>query len=461
MKFSVAVVSLCAAIVFGPANAQDIAVCTASGDQKISAVASAGTEFLVVWTDYRGGMYPDVRCRVLEYDGSFIGDELVVMPGSSANVIEDGPRACFAEYDYLVVWRDATLRKICGRRVYQDGVILHDTFTVTSGTHPGRPAIAYSGTDYLVTYDYNMQDLYARTVSVEGVPGSEFPISTMTGGQSTPQVAWGGVYLVVWRDARRGSSEQDIYGQLVSSDGQLLGSEIPIVAGGPDLHMFPQVATNGLRFLVTWHDNRDGRRDIYGQFVSPSGSLIGGEFLIDTTSDVGHCLSRNGSNFTVVWSSGGDLWGRAVSAEGYVAAPVQLTNLPNSEYSPVLSDDVLGISRFLAWRDTRNGNSDVYARHNPVIGMEEQPGSGSKACFPVLVSPTHRRRLALNCGWPEVMSVQVRVHDALGRTTLSRKLDVDVQGTATLDLPRLAAGVYVLQMEAKGHRRVQKLAVLR
>jgi len=443
------------------ASAQDIAVCTASGEQKIAAVASAGTEFLVVWTDYRGGMYPDVRCRVLEYDGSFIGDELVVMPGSSANVIDDGPRACFAEYDYLVVWRDATLRKICGRRVNEDGVILHDTFTITSGTHPGRPAIAYSGTDYLVTYDYNMQDLYARTVSVEGVPGSEFPISTMTGGQSTSQVAWGGVYLVVWRDARRGSSEQDIYGQLVSADGQLLGSEIPIVAGGPDLHMFPRVATNGLRFLVTWHDNRDGRRDIYGQFVSPSGSLIGSEFLIDTTSDVSHWLSRNGSNFTVVWSSGGDLWGRAVSAEGYVAAPVHLTSLPNSEYSPILSDDVLGISRFLAWRDTRNGNSDVYARHNPVIGIEEQSGRNPIADSPVLRTPIRGRRFTLDCGWLDATAVQLRIHDALGRELLSRQIAVNPQGTITLDLPELTAGVYILQMEAQERQRGQRFTVLR
>jgi hypothetical protein len=441
--------------------AQDVAVCTAAGEQKISSVASAGTEFLAVWTDYRGGMYPDVRCRVLEYDGSFIGDELVVMPGSSSNVIDDGPRACFAEYDYLVVWRDATLRRICGRRVNEDGVILHDTFTVTSGTQPGRPAIAYSGTDYLVTYDYNMQDLYARTVSVEGVPGSEFPISTMTGGQSTSQVAWGGVYLVVWRDARRGSSEQDIYGQLVSADGQLLGSEIPIVAGGPDLHMFPRVATNGLRFLVTWHDNRDGRRDIYGQFVSPSGSLIGGEFLIDTTSDVSHWLSRNGSNFTVVWSSGGDLWGRAVSADGHVAAPVHLTSLPNSEYSPILSDDVLGVSRFLAWRDTRNGNSDVYARHNPVIGVEEQRGGSFIPDRPVLPTPIRGRRLRLDCSWFDADAVHLRIHDALGRELFSRSFTVNHQRAVTIDLPELRSGVYVLQTEAEGRRRVQRLSVLR
>ena len=459
MKFSVAVVSFCVAIGLGSANAQDIAVCTASGDQKISAVASAGTEFLVVWTDYRGGMYPDVRCRVLEYDGSFIGDELTVMPGSSANVIDDGPRACFAEYDYLVVWRDATLRKICGRRVYQDGVILHDTFTVTSGTHPGRPAIAYSGTDYLVTYDYNMQDLYARTVSVEGIPGSEFAVSTMTGNQTYAQVSWGGVYLIVWMDYRRGT-DQDVYGQLVSSSGQLLGSEIPIAAGS-GRHVYPRVATNGLEFLVTWHDNRDGRQDMYGQFVSPSGSLIGSQFLVDTASTTHHWLSRYGSNFTVVWSSGSDLWGRAVSADGYVAAPVHLTNLPNSEYNPILSDDVLGISRFLAWRDTRNGNSDVYARHNPVIGVEEQSGRSPIADSPVLPTPIRGRRLTLNCGWFDATAVQLRIHDALGRELLSRQFAVSHQGTVTLDLPELTAGVYILQMEAQGRQRVQTFTVLR
>jgi hypothetical protein len=113
--------------------------------------------------------------------------------------------------------------------------------------------------------------------------GSEFAISTAAGSQTFPSVAFDGMnYLVTWTDLRNDTNNNflcdsgegtcaDIYGQFVSRMGVLVGSEFLIVADAGNQFSSPVVFGGG-KYLVVWTsgDSFDGSvGDVYAAFIQP------------------------------------------------------------------------------------------------------------------------------------------------------------------------------------------------
>lgn len=112
-------------------------------------------------------------------------------------------------------------------------------------------------------------------------------------------------FLIVWSDCRNGielcgsygfHDAQDIYGQLVSGEGECLGANFPIAAD-PEItksqgKQLPAVAYNpdNDEYLVVWQGHKkhfsnekefqDKGYDIWGQRLSGSGELLGSRFRI-------------------------------------------------------------------------------------------------------------------------------------------------------------------------------------
>ncbi|WP_136526624.1 putative Ig domain-containing protein [Geomonas ferrireducens] len=134
------------------------------------------------------------------------------------------------------------------------------------------------------------------------VLANDFQVTTNTTDQSQPAVAYDtenhNRYLTVFVDSRSG---QQIYGAIcVGSDsiGQGEPGNVTSIAANP--FNFPLTTATGnksqpkvaffkhpsdstkSRYLVVWTDSRAGYGQIYGQFVSPNGTLIGLNFPIST-----------------------------------------------------------------------------------------------------------------------------------------------------------------------------------
>jgi hypothetical protein len=185
--------------------------------------------------------------------------------------------------------------EIYGQRVSISGVLVGSEIPISTRSESQTgPAVAYdsANNEYLVVwYDYrsgNEYDIYGQRVSSGGVlAGSNFPISIASGSQFRPDVGYNSTndeYLVIWGDGRNGGSE-DIYGQRVSSGGALVGSEIPI-STAPNSQENPAVIYNSTNseYLIAWEDGRNFTDwDIYGQRISGNGSLVGSDFLIAGT----------------------------------------------------------------------------------------------------------------------------------------------------------------------------------
>jgi hypothetical protein len=217
------------------------------------------------------------------------------LSGSVVIVWSDGRNGADASIDYdiyAVTIRDPqALGSTVNRRINDD----------VGGAFQGSPDIASSptGTLFCVWEDNRASnpDVYGAALDSLGfrtTPNLRINDDTGFGEQRSPHVTPVGAdhYLVVWGDQRAGQS--DIYGSYRNVSGAPLGPNFIIspdpVTGG-SFQGEPAVVCNasGLT-LVVWLDGREGGSvfgatfDIYGQWIDAAGSLIGGNFKINSTT---------------------------------------------------------------------------------------------------------------------------------------------------------------------------------
>jgi len=187
--------------------------------------------------------------------------------------------------------------------------------------------VAFDGTNFLVVWtdDSNDYEVKGRFVSPAGTLGTELSINASTAPSDNPlTVAFDGTnYLVVWTDevgATVGvpTHAWDVFGQRVDTSGNLVGGVISIsTAAGQQF--LPMIAFDGANYLVTWTDMRNDTNkdwvcdsnegtcsDIYGQYVSKTGAVVGTEFVInnDTGNQMGGVGGFAGGKYFVIVNTG-------------------------------------------------------------------------------------------------------------------------------------------------------------
>jgi hypothetical protein len=307
----------------------------APGSPETPAVASNGSEFLVVWRDYRQDVFPrgDVYGTRVSAAGTVLDPGGIAI--STAFQAQGGPAVAWNGTNYLVVWYDARSGSgadIYGARVSGAGTVLDPAGIAISTAFLDQtfPAVAWNGTNFLVVWHdrrSNNNDIYGTRVNGAGgvLDPAGIAIFLESGAQDPafPAVAWNGTnFLVVWQTNPSFGFSPAIYGTRVSSAGSVLDpAGIAIATGGAE---DAAVAANGTSFLVVWK-TLGGFGDIYGTRVTGAGSVLdptgipiytaaGGEF----NPEVGW----NGTNFLVAWSGpDADLRGARVSPVGTVLDP--------------------------------------------------------------------------------------------------------------------------------------------
>ena len=210
-------------------------------------------------------------------------------------------------------------------------------YAPASNNYAESPSVAYDSANqrFLIAWNDRRNspvtgsDIYGQLVSAEGVLyHGNIAICTAAGDQSSPSVAFDSAnnrFLVAWHDYRNGASDVNIYGQIVTAAGGLYNGTISICTAA-SVQYFPSVAYDSAnqRFLVAFEDHRNGAangRDIYGQVVNAGGTLFGGNFDI--------CIA------------------------------------PNSQYYPSVAYDSANQRFLVAWQDLRNSATtgwDIYGQ---------------------------------------------------------------------------------------------------
>jgi hypothetical protein len=197
------------------------------------------------------------------------------------------PDIVFGGDNYLVVWSDGTFGgeyKVQAARVNPDGAVLDSGVVFGMGAYcEYRPAVAFDGQRYFAVwynYNHNPAGLFGRFINSECQPEDhEFVIRVLSeDALLDPDIAFGdSSYLVVWNEPSP-YYDDDVYGQLVSVDGDLIGGAIAI-ANDSSYQYGARVCAGDTLYLVVW--NQDCA--IFGQWVSMLGELVGSNFRISDT----------------------------------------------------------------------------------------------------------------------------------------------------------------------------------
>jgi hypothetical protein len=367
-----------------------IAISTASSYQYSPAVAFDGTNYLVVWNDYRYVSYnPDIYGARVSKGGSVL-DPTGIAVSTAANP-QEYPAIASDGINYLVVWgdhRSGSSWDIYGTRVSASGSVL-DPWGIAISTGWGDhydPAIAFDGTNYLVVWDESWSgsyDVYGARVSVSGSVLDPWGIG-ISAAAEYPAIAFDGInYLVVWQDPRSGSS-WDIYGARVSAGGAVLDPGGIAISTATNDQEVPAIAFDGTHYLVVWEDSRSGSRDIYGARVSVGGSVLDTAGIpISTAANRQNypAIAFDGRNCLVVWqdscSGSRDIYGARVSVGGSVldTAGIAISTAAGNQEYPAVGFD--GTDYVVVWMDKRNGSSyDVYgARVDPTGTVHDPTGT--------------------------------------------------------------------------------------
>jgi len=295
-----------------------IAAGVAPGNSDVStpgkaAIASDGDAYLVVYRRESGGT-GTLSATLLSGTGTVTNNIDIATGGAN-------PAAAFDGTNYLVVFgRDGL---IYGNRVSPSGTVLDGQgFAISTGTPSVTnhlPAVAFGGGTCLVTWGKfggSEFDIYGARVTPSATVLDEFPISTAQGEQTFSSVAYGGGnFLVVWRDSRT-LADSDVYGARVTPGGVVLDpSGIP-VSTATGIQGEPAVAFGGGHFLAAWSDGRNypggaQKFDIFAARVDPDGTVLDGPGGIPVNSNpapiegkFNASVAFDGASYFVAWQAG-------------------------------------------------------------------------------------------------------------------------------------------------------------
>lgn len=240
---------------------------------------------------------------------------------------------------------------------------------------------AWSGTIFLIVWSDGRSgsaDIYGTRLSASGevLDPNGIAISSASGGQLSPSVAWDGEnFCVVWEDFRVGSDPQ-ILGARVDASGTVIDPSGITISAAANAQRSPKVAWGGENVLVVWEDDRCGGStcsDIYGTRLSPSGVVLDPQGVAISTADgeqSSPSLAWNGTDYLVVWGDGRcesanciDVYATRVSPSGAVRDPqgIAVSSASNDQTRPSVGAD--GSGWLVAWEDERCGGAfcaDVY-----------------------------------------------------------------------------------------------------
>jgi hypothetical protein len=353
-----------------------LVISAAASAQTVPAVASDGTDYFVAWADQREDTSDIYACRVTS-DGAVLDPDGILV--SAAAGFQGEPAVAFDGTNYLVVWTDMRGGEsdIYGARVTRDGVLV-DTSGLTlvddDSTGQAGPAVIYDGSNFLLVWEETRSgwvfDIYGARVNSGGtlLDSAGFPISLAQSWQGSPAIALGDdEALVVWEDMRGGPAT-DIYGSRITSAGEVLDSAGIAIATSTWYEFDPKVTFDGTQYLVVWtdavaHGNVFGGRvatdgtvvDTLGFFVSQGGEYAGnptvafdGMYNVVAWNDVRAGMSDHSVSVARVDGNGLVLDGMGI--------PVS-----NAACSQKLPDAVFGATDFLVvWGESRAGISDIY-----------------------------------------------------------------------------------------------------
>jgi FlgD Ig-like domain len=199
--------------------------------------------------------------------------------------------------------------------------------------------------------------------------------------------------IVTWNDTRSSGEDYDVYAQLINASGvvQWTSDGVAICTAGQSQNN-PVIVSDGAGgAIVTWQDYRNGNWDIYAQRIDASGAIqwaaCGVALCTDSLGqNLPTIVSDGAGGATVAWddyrNGNWDIYAQRINASGAVqwtADGVPLCTAANNQQIPAFVSDGAG-GAIVTWRDSRNGNDDIYGQRVNASGAVQWAADGVAIC---------------------------------------------------------------------------------
>ncbi|HWA75199.1 MAG TPA: hypothetical protein VG937_22835 [Polyangiaceae bacterium] len=370
-----------------------------------AAVAWNGQNFVVGWGGF--GSAPGVRIALVGVDGTVVaGSERKVSPGDIAfeQRIAVGDTTTVVAWEQQQP-DDFSHQTIGATRLAQDGTVLDPGGIPIdpSDTFQDQPSVGSDGEHFLVAWRRSgeLSTIQGALVGEDGSTTAAFPISRSAADVSRPAVASdGSQFLVAWQ--AQSDIDGVIAGAAVSASGVVLGSADTQLAGVPArVGADPTgLSWNGSHYLLAY-DGLRTQPDGFSVF-GIDGSLVAPDLTISADALAFSQLPNHqysphtawdGVDYVVTWTDTRDgssfeqNTARAVriTSAGVVRDPAGIAVTPVGAYDHALASN--GARRsIVAWPTTTGGGLLRSLAANGTLGPVRAIASGALASHPMIAS---------------------------------------------------------------------------
>lgn len=345
------------------------------------ALASRGATALVAFTSGA-----DIRSAL--FSANTFAPSVAVTTGVTATTptVASNPTG-----DFFVAWSQGTTAQDLMGRLVSSANVPGTAVTVSAGAGAqNEPAAAFNGTDFVVLWSNDNQDVFGTRVTTAGaVLDTHAEAAVTVGGKVIAQqtnrqlqaaiACVTGSCLASWSDRRTlATTGNDVFGARFDATLTQVGAEIAI-AGIADEQRVPAIAAQGTDFRLVWEDRRDGAGDaIYTARVNADGSTpqgTGANIVRGNNRQVRPTTLSSTANYFVAWSDSralaNDIMGTRIKLGGarLDAAGIAVSNAARLQNNPRGAFD--GTNYLVTWHDNRSGgsgNEDIFARRVSTAG---------------------------------------------------------------------------------------------
>ena len=192
------------------------------------------------------------------------------------------PEVAFGSENYMVVWSDERSGNynIYAARVTPAGTVLDPAGILIGPTAPNyqfEPSIAFAGAQYFAVWMHFSAPcaVVGRFINCDGSLGDTVRIADLASSPYQTSVAFDGTnFLVVWTE-----DPELLKGQMVSGDGNLIGSPFTIASGVTTL-ISGALCFDGSCYMVTYTVRNGDYFEIWGRQYDTSGNPLSSAFMI-------------------------------------------------------------------------------------------------------------------------------------------------------------------------------------
>lgn len=446
-------------------NPDGVPICLAAADQsepKITADGYGGA--IITWYDTRNANDRDIYAQRINSQGliqwQIDGVAICTSPGSQSmqQITTDNSGGA------IIVWCDARnggpnadiyVQNINSAGVNQwtgNGVAV-----CTATYNQGSPSLISDGAGgAIITWsDFRGEwtDIYAQRILSTGVLNWSYydgvPICMANYHQDMPQIVTDGAggAIICWQDNRNNYvSGIDTYAQKINPAGLVQWAQDGVaVCNAPYLQAFNQMIPDGTGgAFITWEDRRS-YSDIYAQKISTTGlpewTIDGVPVCVSAPVQKEPHLSMNASgNVVIVWTDDyQNILAQSISPSGsflWTTDGIPVCNEANVQsYAQIVSDGADSV--IIAWQDTRNGNTDIYASKLNSDGILLKVASQPETPFSIFPNPA-KDILSISAA-PDNFIDEISISDMAGKTVLKSYGTHD-----QINVSNLPAGLYLV-----------------